>query len=291
MPSSDKQFEQALAKDPVWKAVVVRREKKGPNRPMTQEEKAALGTRAELRSVDHYGDDFWKVLEKARPEDVYYWEHDRSGGRVPTFFNLAECRSCVAGAAYAKRRYDHSGDGVRLVCTNRSCYDRKLSIDTPTHREKVEAELRVTDGQDGEMIKVIMGRLALRTRKDLRTLASSLIGTQPELELIHAMGVPHKKWSYQSMTVKFVTGLLKHRPAHFERYSRTDEGKVVLDIGSLDEVPDDDLLELTATLMTYHLRHAGKLETVSRETPAPTPDLLEVREVLAGKKTTAEARR
>ena len=149
---------------------------------------------------------------------------------------------------------------MKLVCTNRSCYDRKLSIDTPTHREKVETELKVTDGQDAEMIRVTMGRLALLTRKDLRTLASSLIGAQPELELIHAMGVPHKKWSYQSMAVKCVTGLLTHRPAHFERYARTDEGKVVLDIASLDEVPDDDLLELTATLMTCHLRQAGKLE-------------------------------
>ena len=45
------------------------------------------------------------------------------------------------------------------------------------------------------------------------------------------MGVPHKKWSYEPMTVKFVTGLLTHRPAHLERYARTDEGKVVLDIG------------------------------------------------------------
>ena len=281
-PSSDKQFEQALARDPVWKAVVARREKKGPNRPVTDEEKAALGTRAELKSVDPYGDAFWKVLESARPEDVHDWERDRSGGRVPPFFNLADCRSCVAGAAYAKRKYDHTGDGVRLVCTNRSCYDRKLSIDTPTHREKVEAELRVTDGQDAEMIKVIMGRLALLTRKDLRTLASSLIAAQPELELTHAMGVPHKKWSYQSMTVKFVTGLLTHKPAHFDQWGRRESGKVELDLASLDEVPDDDLLELAATLMTYHLRHAGKLDTVSRETAAPAPDPLEVREMLTG---------
>ena len=232
--------------------------------------------------MDPYGDAFWKVLEQARPEAFHDWERDRSGGRVPPFFNLADCRSCVAGAAYAKRKYDHTGDGVRLVCTNRSCYDRKLSIDTPAHREQVEAELKVTDGQDAEMIKVIMGRLALLTRKDLRTLASSLIAAQPELELIHAMGVPHKKWSYQSMTVKFVTGLLAHKAASFDQWGRRDAGKVQLDLASLDEVPDDDLLELTATLMTYHLRQAGKLEAVSRETAAPAPDPLEVRKMLTG---------
>ena len=257
---------------------------------MTDEEKAALGTRAELRSVDPYGDDFWKVLEHARPEDVYDWERDRSGGRVAPFFNLADCRYCVTGAAYVKRRNDHTGDGVKFACTNRSCYDRKLSIDTPEHREKVAAELRVVDGHDGEMIKVIMGRLALLTRKDLRTLASSLIAAQPELELTHTMGVPHKKWSYQSITVKFVTGLLNHKPADFGTYRHggMDAGSVLLDLASLDEVPDNDLLELSATLMTYHLRRAGKLDTVSRETAAPAPDPLEVREMLTGETVMAE---
>lgn len=82
-PSSDKQFEQALAKDPVWKGIVARREKKGPNRPVTDEERAEFATRAELRSVNPCGDQFWKVLENARPQDVHDWESDRSGGRVP----------------------------------------------------------------------------------------------------------------------------------------------------------------------------------------------------------------
>ena len=171
---------------------------------------------------------------------------------------------------------------MKLVCTNRSCYDRKLSIDTPTHRENVETELKVTDGQDAEMIRVTMGRLALLTRKDLRTLASSLIAAQPELELTHAMGVPHKKWSYAPITVKYATGMLQHQPAHFDLHMRRPAGKVVLEIASLDQVPDDDLLELTATLITYHLRQAGKLDTVSRETAASQPDPLEVREMLTG---------
>ena len=42
-PSPDKQFEQALSKDPVWKGIVARRGTKGPNRPVTDEERAALG--------------------------------------------------------------------------------------------------------------------------------------------------------------------------------------------------------------------------------------------------------
>ena len=49
---SDKQFEEALAKDPVWKGIVSLRSKKGPNRPTNDREKSALGTRSELKSVD-----------------------------------------------------------------------------------------------------------------------------------------------------------------------------------------------------------------------------------------------
>ena len=166
---------------------------------------------------------------------------------------------------------------------------KKLAGDEATHREKVEAQLVATNGQDSNTVKVIMGRLALLTRKDLRTLASSLIAAQPELDLTHFMVVPHKKWSYKSVTVKYVTGMLGHQPARYD-WGRDSSGKVTLDLGSLDDVPDDDLLELTASLMTYHLRHAGKLETVSRETPASS-DPMEVREMLTGENVAVEVRR
>ena len=289
--SRDKQFEQALANDPVWKKIVAGRGKKGPNRPVTDEERAALGTRAELRSVNPYGNEFWKILENARPESVYEWERNRNGGGVPPFFKMgtADCRTCVAGAAYAKAKYDHAGDGVKFVCTNQSCYDRKLAGDEAAHQAKVQAELARTNTDDGYTVRVTMGRLAVLSRKDLRTLASSLVAAQPELDLTHFMGVPHKKWSYKPMTVKYVTGMLNHQPARYD-WGRDSSGKVTLELASLNQVPDDDLLELTASLMTYHLRQAGKLDAVSRETAASTPDALEVREMLTGETEAAEAR-
>ena len=257
-----------------------------PKLPLTDAEKNQLGTRAELKTVERYGSDFWKRLEPWAPDQFHNWEHDRKGGRVAPFFNLDDCKTCVAGAAYGKDRY---GNGeVELVCTNAVCYDRKLSIDTPEHREKVEAELKISDGQDMEHVKVIMGRLALLTRKDLRTLASSLIAAQPELELTHTMGAPHKKWSYEPVTVKYVTGMLQHQAPHFEMHLRRPAGKVTLDLASLEEVPDDDLLELAASLITYHLRQAGKLESVSRETVGSPRDPLEVREMLTGETVAAE---
>ena len=254
----NKQFEQALGKDPVWRGIVANRENKGPNRPVTAEEKAALGTRAELNVVDMYGDAFWKTLANGRPEYPREWE-GRDGNRVPPFFKLSGCQGCVAGAAYATSRPSYYWNEIRLICTNKTCYDRKVAGDEAVHREQVEAKLTAVDRLDGETIKVIMGRIALLTRKDLRTLASSLIAAQPELELTHTMGVPHKKWSYKSMTVRYVTGMLTHRPAHFDWY-QVNGGKVTVHLESLDEVPDGDLLELAATLMTYHLRQARKLD-------------------------------
>ena len=128
---------------------------------------------------------------------------------------------------------------------------------------------------------MLTGRLALLTRKDLRTLATSLIAAQPELEVTHTMEMPHQKRSYKPMTVRYVTGMPTHKPAHFDTYRHggMDAGKVVLDLASLDEVPDDDPLELAASLMTYHLCQAGKQDTVSRETTTSPPDPLEVRDM------------
>ena len=59
-PSRDRQFEQALAQDPVFENVIAGRTKKGPNRPVSDAERAALGTRAELKDVD-YSTKFWKI--------------------------------------------------------------------------------------------------------------------------------------------------------------------------------------------------------------------------------------
>ena len=272
-PSRDKQFEQALAKDPVFKKIVAGREKKGPNRPVTEEEKAALGTRAELQSVDRHGNEFWKILENAQPGLVYDWERNQTGGRVPPFFKMgaADCRYCIAGAAYAKEKFDYVGTGVNLVCTNQTCYDKKLAGDEASYREQVEAELTAANSEDDRVVRGIMVRLAALSHQDLRTLASSLISAQPQMELLHFLGVPHKKWSYKPVTVKYVTGMLNHTPALFDHLGRGEMGKATLDIATLGEVPDDDLLELAASLMTYHLRQADQLDTVPQGTQLEIP--------------------
>ena len=257
-PSRDQLFERLLAKDPVWQKIVASREKKGPNRPVTEQEKQQLGTRAKLLDVAH-GDKFWKFLENASPERLYESEF-KDRGRVPPWFKLPGCQDCTAGAAYGKSRDGYPLHTPGLICTNQACYEKKLAGDEGVYREEVEAQLKDTDRQDSQAINVLMGRLALLSRRDLRTMASSLIAAQPALELHHVLGVPHKKWSYKTTPVKFVSGMLTHKPARFDRYDR-GSGIIVLDLESLDAVPDNDLLELTASLMAHHLRQAGQLET------------------------------
>ena len=69
--------------------------------------------------------------------------------------------------------------------------------------------------------------------------------------------------------MKYVTALVEHQPAHFDRWGGNTGGKAVVKLDSLERVPDDDLLELTAALMTYHLRRAGKIEGVSQDGSIP----------------------
>ena len=297
--SKDQQFEAALAKDPVWIRIRDRRTKKGPNRPLDQEEKAALGTRAEMVDVDapppgHIG--FWRMLKIGAPEDVHYWEADRSGENLPSYFDTAECRSCVAGAAYAKSRNGYRINGVQLICTNRACYEAKCEGFAAAHRETVLAELAEINARDNRAVAVATVRLAVLSPRDLRTLATSIIAAQPGMSLHHAMGVPHKKWSFKPITVSFVSGLLNHRPAAFDRYGGNNDGALALDLESLDDVPDEDLLELVASLMVHHLREAGRLpdpdedtpvDDVSQETEQAQPDFIDA--VLAERATLSDA--
>ena len=68
------QLGELLAQDPVWKLIASGREtgKKGPHRPVTDQERELLGTRAVLKEVIPHGSDktpFWKVLSTTKVDD------------------------------------------------------------------------------------------------------------------------------------------------------------------------------------------------------------------------------
>ena len=157
--SRDKLFEQLLSNDPVWKEIVATREKKGPNRPTTDEEKAALGTRVEFKDLS-YSTKFWKILQKRNPENVHNWER-KDGGHVPPWFpDLEECQRCIIGASHAKSN-GYPLERPALVCFNREHYDEKYAAGEAAYREKLEAQRRGIDRQDRDAVDVIADNLLL----------------------------------------------------------------------------------------------------------------------------------
>ena len=136
-PSRDKRFEQLLADDPVWREIKFSREKSGPNRPVNDDERAALGTRAELRTVD-YGTKFWKILQHGDSEDLYSLER-LDGGLVPPWFpDLDECRRCTIGAAWAGSKYGYEQlKQPALICFNQGALPGK----TRCRRGRVPGEV------------------------------------------------------------------------------------------------------------------------------------------------------
>ena len=283
-PSRDKLFEQLLANDPVWKEVVATRGNNyGPKRPVTAEEKAALGTRAEFKEVS-YSTKFWKILQKGNPENVHNWER-KDGGHVPPWFpDLGECQRCTIGASYAKSN-GYPLDKPALVCFNREHYDEKYAAGEAAYREKLEAQRRGIDRQDRDAVDVIADNLLLVPESISQALAFALLSAQPALEWEHAMGRFHPDWSREPAVVALVREIIGKEYARFDRSGRT--GPVKSD--PPQDLPVSDVRELAAALVTHHLRQAGQLDTVSRETAAP-PDPLAVREILTGETAAAEVR-
>ena len=266
--SRDKQFEQILAKDPVWIQIAASRattKKRGPNRPVTDEERERLGTRAELREVAGYGEGFWKRLQKGNSEDIHVWTRD-TGGLVPPWFpDLKECQNCTIGATYAKSRGGYPLRDITLVCFNREHFEEKSKAGEAAYREKVDAQTRGSERQDSKTIERLVRQFEPLSEDACRAVAVSLLAAEPELEWQHPLGAFHEDWSYQGGPAARVRELLG---AEVTEYGRWDRGSRSVDVKSLDGVAAEHLPELAAALVAHHLRLAGRIATVSSETPA-----------------------
>ena len=287
-PSRDKQFERALAQDPVFQAIKAGRTKTGPNRPLTDAERAAMGTRAELKDVD-YNSGFWKVLAKGDPTRISNWRR-RDGGEVPPYFPLEECANCIAGATYAKSRHSYILGEVTLVCMNRKCYEDKCGAGGSRYRDELEAHKLEVHREDARTARHVNRELEALSTATLRTLAMVLVSTETKLDWQHPFGEPFKKWSWETGAVARICDLLRAERPVFEQWERKPYGHAEIDPESLQEVVDGDLRDLVANLLVHHLRQAGKLETVSPETVGSSLDPLVVRQMLAGEPAAAEAR-
>ena len=258
-PSRDQQFQEVLAKDPVWLKIAVSRETPGPNRPVTDEEREQLGTRSELRDVGP-GEGFWKILQKSKPGDIYSWQRE-DGGLVPPWFpNLKECQKCTIGASHAKSRHGYPLSEPTLCCFNQEHYQEKLQAGEAAFRTKLDAHRKGADRQDHKAVKELTQQLQPLSEGACQALATSLLAAKPTLEWHHPLGAYHKDYSYESAATTRVRELLAVEPSAGRR-------PAPLTTEALAGVEPSDIRELAASLITHHLRIAGKIETVSRETP------------------------
>ena len=276
-PSPDKQFEFLLRDDPVWREIKASREKSGPDRPVSDDERAALGTRAEFRTVD-WQTKFWKVLQRGDNDNLHALER-LDGGLVPPWFpDLDECRRCTIGAAWARPK---DGSGPRqpaLACFNREHYLEKLAAGEAEYREKLQANITGLDRKDEKAAARIKRQMQPLTGEACRSLAITLVAAKRGLDLEHPTGRFHENWTYESATVTNIRELLGLEAPSIDRWNRSGP---VLDIDALAALPPEDVRELVALLMTHHLRVAGKVDeflqapvdesypAAEEETPSP----------------------
>ena len=264
------QLGEILAQDPVWKLIASGREtgKKAPHRPVTDQERELLGTRAVLKEVIPYGSDktpFWKLLSKTEINDYPNSWLDDQGGRLPPFFpDLDECHRCVAGAAYAKRR---NNSGAFLACFNKRCYTKKFEAGAAAFREKLESRKKNLFREDREAAQRFASQLALTHQEALKAMATTLVAQTECLELQHPFGRPPgdyvEGWSYEAGATTRVREILG------VELRTSSTGVHDLDDNCLEAVQRvnrGELPELVANLMVHHLRLAGKLDAVSQGT-------------------------
>ena len=264
-PSRDEQLAQLMESDPVWLQIAAAREKPGPSRPVTDEEREQLGTRAEFRDVGHYGEGFWKILQKGRPEDSRSWER-QEGGLVPPWFpNLKECQRCTIGASYAKSRGGYPLSDAKLVCFNQEHYQEKLRAGEAKYRAKLEESRKGIDRQDRKAVEKFTEQLQSLSDSACYALATSLLTAEPRLEWLHPTGAYHEDYSYESAAGTRARELLNlEAEADWRLQTR-------IELEALASVEPGEVRELVASLMTHHLRLAGRVGTVSRETPPSDP--------------------
>ena len=269
--SRDKYFELVLAQDPVFKQVVASREKKGPSRPLNDEERVTLGTRADLRDVSG-NTKFWKILEKGNLDgrhNKYSWSRE-GGGIVPPWFpDLDECQRCTIGAAYAKSKDGYTLRDVTLVCFNREHYQEKLQAGEAAYREKTQAHQKGVDRQDAKAVKHMTRQLAPLTDAACQVLAASLVAANPALVMAHPLGVYDEDWSHESGLGEMVRGLVGSEALVAKHDRRVEYGSVI-NADSMAAMSGKDARKLAAALMIHHLRLAGKIGAVTGETMAAT---------------------
>ena len=259
-PSRDKQFEASP-----WPTIPSSRRSspvepgRAPHRPVNDEERAALGTRAELQDVT-YETKFWKVLDanSRNSHDPYRWEEAQGRTRaslVPRpggVLQLHHRRSLRQVQQVPSAREHHPRVFQQGALPAEATRRGRRPTGSGSSRSGGRSTGCTTDA-------------ALRITRELDTvsdescyaLAATLLAAQPAIQLDHPDGEPHKKWSYETSSVATLRRMLGGTNPNFERYGRGNYGAFVPD-PDLGAISEEYIRELVAALMVHHLHQGGQ---------------------------------
>ena len=202
-------LEETLKSDSAWEFIAAGRETPGPDRPVTQEERDLLGTRAEMVKLD-YGNHrgiFHRRLERAGKEQhPNVWNRDDGGSLPPYFPDVSECHDCVVGAAYA---YGPMFGKPVLHCFNKEHFEQKAAAGEAEYRRKLEEHRKGIDRQDERLAQRFGRDLEALDDDALKALAVSLLAGIARLEWLHPFGQSYAEgWSFEAAVTAKVRELL-----------------------------------------------------------------------------------
>ena len=118
------------------------------------------------------------------------------------------------------------------------------------------------DRQDRKAVETLAEQMQALPDAACYALATSLVTAAPRLDWMHPIGAYHKDFSHESAAGARARALLA-----LEAMAEADWGwrepQTHIDLEALASQPGD-LREFVASLMTHHLRLAGKVEAVSQ---------------------------
>ena len=137
------------------------------------------------------------------------------------------------------------------------------------YREKTQAHQKGIDRQDAKAVKHLIKQLESLTDDACQVLAASLVAANPALAWANPLGFYDEDWSHESGLGELVRDLLGSESLVATYNTREGYGPVI-NADSIAALSGEGARKLAAALMTHHLRLAGKIDTVSRETVATT---------------------
>ena len=262
---NDQLLERALANDPVWMKVAnasPASRRSGTVLPLTGEEKEALGTRAELRTVNSL-EHFYKVLKKD-DSSYRYLPHLVEGIGKPVApwlpdFEEGCLRACTAGAAYATSPKEHplSRGTATLCCFNSDCYSQKAQTGLELFQQEIADQERRANRQDADLRQALRSVFEAMPDDAVKAVCLALFSGGLDFDTIDPTLRYDARFSWTPEVGLDAAIMLKGDFTEHPRF-RMPQVEAAEAIAVLD---GEDLTEVTATLTVYLLRMGGMADS------------------------------